>query len=96
MSIDNIKRFDPCEILTDRWEMAHMEEKEDGDYILYEDAAAEIEEITASFLKAYVSLTDEIEFLKKKEYYASVRAGNYKASQAISDFERKAANDDTA
>ena len=36
------------------------------------------------------------DFEKKKDYYASVRADNYKASQAISDFERKAVDDDTA
>jgi len=44
-------------------------------------------------------LIDEIlpcnpDFEKKKDHYASVRADNYKASQAISDFESKTANEE--
>ncbi len=34
---ETIKRYWPAEVLTDRWEMGHMEQAEDGDYVLYED-----------------------------------------------------------
>jgi hypothetical protein len=34
---EQIERFDPSEVLTDRWEMGSMESADDGDYVRWED-----------------------------------------------------------
>lgn len=32
-----VKRYDPSEVLTDRWEMGSMDESDNGDYVRWED-----------------------------------------------------------
>lgn len=34
---DQVKRYDPAEVLTDRWEMGGMDEVADGDYVRWDD-----------------------------------------------------------
>lgn len=34
---NTIDRYDPTEVLTDRWERADMDKEVNGDYVYYED-----------------------------------------------------------
>lgn len=41
---DNVDRYYPSEVLTDRWEMGSMDKHESGDYVSYEDYQELLEE----------------------------------------------------
>ncbi|SFB46328.1 hypothetical protein [Azotobacter beijerinckii] len=48
--MSEVKRYDPEEVLTDRWERAGMEELPDGNYVEYDDFEALQQELTAAMV----------------------------------------------
>ena len=55
MDFENVIRYDPSEVLTDRWEMGSMDRSDDGNYVLHEDYER--------LLKAYQELAKDAGFI---------------------------------